>query len=294
MKRFWTLTLTALLILSLSACKAKEEIPPAQSGGPAASTQTPEKAPGKPAELINLASVSSDAEKTEGRAPAEDYKLPETVTDMMEWEEKGGVALLAELEEADAAFYAIEGKEFSPALIRWGESLAEFDWAYATPRAVPPRLWCFDFDGDGEEELVVDCYVASGTGVSMSDLHVVEKAADGTLTDHTFPRRVLMPALSGYLCLVKAGNTTYANLGPEKVDITEELQGMELDFKEYDLKTGAVLNFEKTEQGMECRMAVRLEGEKEISYWYVAELSADVLYQDGKFILDGFHLESYD
>ena len=65
MKRFWTLTLTALLILSLSACKAKEEIPPAQSGGPAASTQTPEKAPGKPAELINLASVSSDAEKTE-------------------------------------------------------------------------------------------------------------------------------------------------------------------------------------------------------------------------------------
>ena len=122
----------------------------------------------------------------------------------------------------------------------------------------------------------------------------VEKAADGTLTDHTFPRRVLMPALSGYLCLVKAGNTTYANLGPEKVDITEELQGMELDFKEYDLKTGAVLNFEKTEQGMECRMAVRLEGEKEISYWYVAELSADVLYQDGKFILDGFHLESYD
>lgn len=293
MKRFLTLTLSFVLALSLSACKAKEETPPPVQSAPAASEGTTEQKAEKIPELTELSPVSSSAEKAEGRAPVENYKLPEEAVDMIEWIDEGGVALLAELEEADVAFYAIEGKEFSPALIRWGESMAEFDWAYITPRAVLPRLWCFDFDGDGEEELVVDCYMASGTGVSMSDLHVVEKNGDGTLTAHTFPRKPLMSELSGYLCLVKAGNATYANLGSEKVDITKELKGMELDFKDYDLTTGAVLGFEKTEQGMTCRMAVRLEGKKEISYWYVADITADVLYEDGEFILDGFHLEGY-
>lgn len=289
MKRFLTLTLTALLALSLSACKAKEETPPppAQSA-PVESGQPAEKIP----ELKELDALSASGGKAEGRVPAEDYKLPEEAVSMAEWEEQGGIALLAQLEDGDAAFYAVEGKEFSPALIRWGDALAEFDWAYATPRAVLPRLWCFDFDGDGEEELVVDCYVAGGAGVSMSDLHVVEKQEDGTLTACTFPARALMRELEGYLCLAKAGNTVYANLGSQKVDITGELSGMVLDFKEYDLGTGVAYGFEKTEQGMECRAGVRIQSRTEINYWNVAEITADVLYEDGKFTLDGFHLES--
>ena len=53
------------------------------------------------------------------------------------------------------------------ALLRWGDSLAEFDWLYATPQAIAPELWLFDADGDGGDEAVVSCYGGSGTGVSL-------------------------------------------------------------------------------------------------------------------------------
>ena len=225
MKRLTALTLALLLALSLSACKKAEEAPRTPVPAAPADVETPREGfttlTGDAFEPTNVKSISASAVVTEGRIPEGEYDLPEEVTRQSDLMISGGIALLAELPEEDIGFYGLEGKEFYPALIRWEDSLAEFDWLYMTPRCVEPRLWCFDFDGDGEEELVVDCYYASGTGVSMSDLHVVEKNADGTLTAYTFPADVLMPALGGYTCLVKAGNDDYVVLGGEMVHITE-------------------------------------------------------------------------
>lgn len=296
MKRLTALTLALLLALSLSACKKAEEAPRTPVPAAPADVETPREGfttlTGDAFEPTNVKSISASAVVTEGRIPEGEYDLPEEVTRQSDLMISGGIALLAELPEEDIGFYGLEGKEFYPALIRWEDSLAEFDWLYMTPRCVEPRLWCFDFDGDGEEELVVDCYYASGTGVSMSDLHVVEKNADGTLTAYTFPADVLMPALGGYTCLVKAGNDDYVVLGGEMVHITELPGGEKLDLKKYDLTAGSILGFEKTEQGMECSVGIALEGEG-LHHWYVADVTADILYQDGKFILDGFHLDGY-
>ena len=296
MKRLTALTLALLLALSLSACKKAEEAP--QTPVPAAPTdvETPQEGfttlTGDAFEPTNVKSISASAVVTEGRIPEGEYDLPEEVTRQRDLVTSGGIALLAEIPEKDIAFYGLEGKEFYPALIRWGTSQAEFDWLYMTPRCIEPRLWCFDFDGDGVDELVVDCYWGSGTGVSLSDLHVVEKNADGTLTAYTFPADVLMQTLGGYTCLVKAGNDDYAVLGGEMVHITELPGGETLDLKKHDLTAGSVLGFEKTEQGMECSVGIQLEG-GELHFWYVADVTADVLYQDGTFILDGFHLDGY-
>lgn len=294
MKRLIALTLALLLALSLSACKKADPVPDAPVSAAPEDVETPKEGfttvTGDALEPTNLASVSASAIVTEGRVPEGEYDLPTEVVRQSELVSNGGIALLAELPEADIAFYGLEGKEFYPALIRWGESQAEFDWQYMTPRCVEPRLWCFDYDGDGEDELVVECYYGSGTGVSMSDLHVVEKNQDGTLTAYTFPADVLLPALNGYICLVKAGNSTCAALGAELVDITKELNG--LDFEECGLAIGSTLGFEKTEQGMACTIGAVLDAEK-VHYWYVADVTADVLYKDGEFILDGFHLDGY-
>ena len=240
-----------------------------------------------------LHSVSANAAVTDGRVPEGEYDLPTEVVRQSELVSNGGIALLAELPEEDIAFYGLEGKEFYPALIRWGESQAEFDWLYMTPRCVEPRLWCFDFDGDGADELVVDCYYGSGTGVSLSDLHVVEKSGDGTLTAYTYPTDILTSVLVGHLTRVQAGNAAYAVLGEEMVDITEELEGKAADIWEYDLAPGSALGFERTEQGLECTIGVVLSGEDVPYFYYVADVTADVLYKDGKFILDGFHLDDY-
>ncbi|MBQ2739436.1 MAG: hypothetical protein IJF36_04305 [Oscillibacter sp.] len=292
MKRFLTLTLSLVLALSLSACKAKEETPPPVQSAPAASEGTTEQKAEKIPELTELSPVSSSAEKAEGRAPVEDYKLPEKAVDMTVWMYKGGVGLLAEVEEADAAFYAIEGKEFSPALIRWGESMAEFDWAYITPRAFLPKLWCFDFDGDGEDELVVDCYYASGTGVSMSDLYVVEKEEDGTLSAVTFPAKELESALGKGLQLFEKEGRTYAALGTITVDVTATLEGLDFTPLGSGVTVGSVRSFELQGEGMKCILGVMLDA-SDAHFYYVAEITADVLYKDGEFILDGFHLEGY-
>ena len=298
MKRFAALLLTLSLALSLSACKKADDQPAPDSPVSAApaEVETPAEGfttlTGDAFAPDTVKSVSASAIVTEGRITGGEYALPEAVTDIVDWTSQGGVGLLCDLPEADAAFYAVEGKDFSPALIRWGDSLAEFDWRYATPRNIAPRMWCFDFDEDGLDELVVDCYYGSGTGVSLSDLHVVEKNADGTLTAYTFPADLLGTALSGSLGIVTAGETTCAYLGTELVDITKALGDLQPRYEGSGLAVGEVIQFERTAQGMTCRMGAVLDAEK-LHHWYAADVTADVLYQDGEFILDGLHLDGY-
>ena len=299
MKRLTALTLALLVALGLSACQKvdTDPVPDAPVSAAPEGVETPEEAfvtlTNDALEATKVKSVSATAIITEGRVPEGEYDLPRSVVRQRELVANGGIALLAEIPEKDAAFYGLEGKEFYPALIRWGESLAEFDWQYMTPRCVEPRLWCFDYDGDGEDELAVDCYYGSGTGVSLSDLHVVEKNGDGTLTAYTFPTDVLSLALDGYLTLVYAGNSLCGVLGTELVDITGELEGERPGLEEIELGIGSTLGFERTEQGMECNIGTVLSGENMGYFHYVADITADVLYKDGKFILDGFHLDGY-
>lgn len=298
MKRFAALLLTLSLAMSLSACKKAEDQSVPDASVPAApeEVETPAEGfttlTGDAFAPDNVKSVSASAIVTEGRIPGGEYALPEAVTDIVDWTSQGGVGLLCDLPEADAAFYAVEGKEFSPALIRWGDSLAEFDWRYATPRNIVPRMWCFDFDGDGVDELVVDCYYGSGTGVSLSDLHVVEKNSDGTLTAYTFPQEALAEALGSGLGIVTAGETTCAYLGTELVDITKALEDLQPRYEGSGLAVGETVGFEKAEGGVACRMGAVLDAEK-LYHWYAADITADVLYKDGKFILDGLHLDGY-
>ena len=298
MKRFAAVLLTLSLALSLSACKKADDQPAPDAPGSAAPTEVETPAEGFTTVTgdafapTSLKSVSASAAKTEGRIPGGEYVLPEEVTEIIDWEDWGGVGLLCELPEADAAFYAVEGKDFSPALIRWGDALAEFDWRYATPRNIAPRMWCFDFDEDGLDELVVDCYYGSGTGVSLSDLHVVEKNSDGTLTAYTFPQEALAEALGSGLGIVTAGETTCAYLGTELVDITAALGDLQPRYTGSGLALGETVGFEKTEAGMACRMGAVVDAEK-LHHWYAADITADVFYKDGEFILDGLHLDGY-
>ena len=298
MKRFAACLLTLSLALSLSACKKVDDQPTPDSPVSAAPTEVETPAEGFTTVTgdafapTNLKSVSASAVKTEGRIPGGEYVLPEEVTEIIDWEDWGGVGLLAEIPEADAAFYAVEGKDFSPALIRWGDSLAEFDWRYATPRNIAPRMWCFDFDEDGLDELVVDCYYGSGTGVSLSDLHVVEKDAEGNLTAYTFPLEALAVALESDMGIVTAGETVCAYLGTELVDITAALGDLQPRYTGSGLALGETVGFEKTEAGMACRMGAVVDAEK-LHHWYAADITADVFYKDGEFILDGLHLDGY-
>ena len=137
---------------------------------------------------------------------------------------QNSVGLLAELPEQDVMLYGVRDDQGDDhALLRWGGSLAEFDWSFGGPLIVEPRLWCWDVDDDGQEEVVLVNHVGSGTGVSIEELHIVEKNEDGTLTDYAFPKELWQEDLSSLLDTAVSDERTFAVLGEELVDITRQL-----------------------------------------------------------------------
>ena len=284
MKRITPLLLVLVL---LTACGTKAETVMEVLEVPAFAL--PETAEAEP--------ISSEAAVTEGRAPAEDYDLPLPREfspenswmryDIDGWLRGGTIGLLAEAPEAGAAFYGLPYSEnaHETALIRWGNSLAEFDWDFLTPRRFLPRMAVMDLDGDGKDELIVLTYVGSGTGVSIYDLHVLEKNPDGTLTDYAMPGSLWQERLPPLLRFVQTDGRNFLILGREllEIDMEHVLEG------QMEPSAGWIANFRLLPE----EHAIQLLGA--VDLWkttnYVADYTADVGYRDGVFTLSGFHLQ---
>ncbi len=274
--------LPALLALTLlSGCGARET-----------ASSLPETSPAQ--------QISAPAVVTEGREPEEDDDLSAALDGFSEWMhnstlDQNSVGLLAELPEQDVALYGVrDHRGDDRALLRWEDSLAEFDWNFGGPLIVEPRLWCWDADDDGQDEVVLVNHVGSGTGVSIEELHIVEKNEDGTLADYAFPEELWRDQLSALLTLVKGNNRVWVSLGRELVDITSQLpENLEPETLR-GLGTGNVAGFDTDwPRGADIRFSgsVCLDADGYNS-WYVADISAYVSYAGGVFTLSDLHLNS--
>ena len=274
--------LPALLALTLlSGCGARET-----------ASSLPETSPAQ--------QISAPAVVTEGREPEEDDDLSAALDGCSEWMhnstlDQNSVGLLAELPEQDVALYGVrDHRGDDRALLRWEDSLAEFDWNFGGPLIVEPRLWCWDVDDDGQDEVVLVNHVGSGTGVSIEELHIVEKNEDGTLADYAFPEELWRDQLSALLTLVKGNNRVWVSLGRELVDITSQLpENLEPETLR-GLGTGNVAGFDTDwPRGADIRFSgsVCLDADGYNS-WYVADISAYVSYAGGVFTLSDLHLNS--
>ena len=274
--------LPALLALTLLAgCSARETAP-----------SLPETTPAQ--------QISAPAVVTEGREPEEDYDLSTALDGFSEWMHssawgQNSVGLLAELPEQDVALYGVrDDRGEDRALLRWEDRLAEFDWGFGGPLIVEPRLWCWDVDDDGQEEAVLINHVGSGTGVSIEELHIVEKNEDGTLTDYAFPEELWRVQLSALLTLVKGNNHVWVSLGRELVDITSQLpENLEPEALR-GLGTGSAAGFDADwPRSADIRFSGRACLDADGDYnGYVADISAYVSYAGGVFTLSDFHLNS--
>ena len=274
--------LPALLALTLlSGCGARET-----------ASSLPETSPAQ--------QISAPAVVTEGREPEEDDDLSAALDGFSEWMhnstlDQNSVGLLAELPEQDVALYGVrDHRGDDRALLRWEDSLAEFDWNFGGPLIVEPRLWCWDVDDDGQDEVVLVNHVGSGTGVSIEEHHIVEKNEDGTLADYAFPEELWRDQLSALLTLVKGNNRVWVSLGRELVDITSQLpENLEPETLR-GLGTGNVAGFDTDwPRGADIRFSgsVCLDADGYNS-WYVADISAYVSYAGGVFTLSDLHLNS--
>lgn len=289
MRKMFAIFMALTMLVTLTACKKKEAAPPAEAEQETVQTPAAPEKPAAPAVTLRpVEDVVIAADIVEGRIPDGAYCLPEEQTTMMDWQWQGAVGLLAE--EEDVAFYAVEGKEICPALLRWGDAIAEFDWWYITPHAVEPELWLMDMDEDGETEVVADCYGGSGTGVSMEYIYIVERGADGTLTSHELPWQELTSLVDRQLQLVSQGDHLYAALGRELVDITDCIpEDCEAEY----LCLGAIARYTPGEYGLHCTFGVTAVGE-DIPHFtvYVANVEGFIRYENGVFTLTDLHLSS--
>lgn len=236
-------------------------------------------------------SFSIPAESTPGQPLRQNWTLPLEKTEISNRSAEQ-VTLLAESGDGTAAFYALPGEE-NRVLLRWEDSLAEFPWKFdVTPRRIPPELWWTVMDDSGEKKLIVCCYVASGTGVSISQLHLVEKNDDGTLTDHTLPHDTTFESLNTLLRVVTVQNRTYAMLGRELVDVTGSFPE---DAVPDSLHTGDAAAFLPTGSGYGVQFLAGgwLDGENLLpTVWYAADVHAVITYQEEQFTLSELHLDA--
>ena len=244
--------------------------------------------------------LSTPAVVTKGRTPAEDYLLPPPFSrikwddfheNMRHWAAHPAIEILTQTE--DAGFYALplyaDGSG-GKALIRWRESLAEFDWMFCSgPQISPPQMDRFDVDGDGEDELIVICYTGSGTGVSVEELHILEKGPDGTPTDCAFPESLWQEEVPKLFDTAELNGRTFAMLGHGLVEFSHK--GLDLEKP----SSGMIAGFSTEDWGgLRFRGAFCLSPPDSAAPCYVAETSSEILYRDGVFTLQDFHLYSYD
>ena len=251
-------------------------------------------------------SISAPAVVTEGREPTEDFDLPAEVVDIRERSEHASrrddmpVGKLIELPEKDVALYGVGVYPAggSVAWLRWGDALAEFDWIFGGPRMVMPALWCFDADNDGQEEVVAVTCGGSGTGVSIDVLHIVEENEEGILTDYTFPEKLWGEQMPNLLATEIINNRLYGVLGEELVDITRQLPEGMLPEEVKGLGTGTFAGFDIETYRNGCGDILFCGGAcldaDGYNYWYVADLTASVAYENGIFSLSAFHLNSFN
>ncbi len=286
MKKMPYLLAFLLVFLVLTACNGDAVEDASVENVTASHTMLPEKK--------RLDPVSAPALITEGRIPSENYDLPTTCISLHEWEAFGDypLALLAELPEADAAFYSLD---WDKVLIRWEDSLAEFDWLFATPRSIPPQIWCSDLDGDGQDELAIDCYIGSGTGVSIEELHILEKTPDGSLTAYTFPETLWREQIPPLMEIVSVEDWTFVVMGVDLVNVYLE-DDVPREALEQPLESGEAATFERLGGGtcdyyFRLHSSVCLNRESRGGLQYVTDYDADIDYKDGVFQLSNFHLQ---
>lgn len=161
-----------------------------------------------------------------GRSYVPESPLPREVTPMEQGvalTEQGVLWRAAETPDGRAALYRLNG---DTVLIEWDGSVAMFDgWQFETPRTVDPWMAVLDVNGThAADTLVVDLYRASGTGVSVEELHLLSRDDHGAITDYPLPEALYTEELTRQITVdVKANTLT---LGAATLALPEPEKGV--------------------------------------------------------------------
>lgn len=101
--------------------------------------------------------------------------------------EESGVVRISETEEGDIVLYGLVQGGWTEGVLLFSKGRCQyFDWYYSGPRMDMPNLILRDYDGDGQQELAVILLAATGTGVSIEQLFMLEEQEDGLWSESEF------------------------------------------------------------------------------------------------------------
>lgn len=191
--------------------------------------------------------------------------------------------LIAMLTEKDIYLYGAE----DGVILKQGDKLCTFNWrSYLTPRFVLPILHSGDYDGDGTEELMCVLYVGSGTGVSISELHILEPESERLYRDILFEVSDYIEQLNSNIkySYDKEKKLTFIIEGNEYEYETSEF------FEEYTFVSigyGDIIDFEY-QDGIQLTVNPGFSFVGIAPPVYFGSVTAKVIYKDGTFTLRDF------
>lgn len=143
------------------------------------------------------------------------------------------------------------------------------------------------------EPISASAIVTEGRKPAESYEHILERSSDGALTAYTFPESLWQEELPELFDAAELGGRTFAVLGHELVEFDHEYEGPDLDLK--SASSGMIAEFSQEDWGgLRFRGAFCLSPPDSAAPCYVAETSAEVLYRDGVFTPQDFHLYSFE
>ncbi|QTH46340.1 hypothetical protein J4772_19095 [Cohnella sp. LGH] len=170
--------------------------------------------------------------------------------------------ILASIPERSIYLFAEE----NGVTLQVGDLTRQYDWIYMTPRGIEPRLKIGDFDADGQDELAVNLYIGSGTGISVEELHIVEL---DDLRDYPLSVDDVRSQIDQAIDRLKARH-----------DIPGRYADKELSF-------GNWIGYEIAGAGLQIVIGLGVP-EQGAMPEYIGELTAEVGYKEGKYELTDF------
>ncbi|MFB9278103.1 hypothetical protein [Cohnella cellulosilytica] len=215
------------------------------------------------------AADSEGAAEIAGNAPGEAVAAANLVPEPAD-EDGDGIFrpyLLASVPERDISLFAEE----NGVVLQAGGKSREYEWSYMTPQAIGPELCVRDFDGDGADELAVILHIGSGTGVAVSELHLVEL---DDLQDYPLSEDEYRPRIERAIAELKASSAIPAA------------------FAEENILFGSWISYDADGDELRARIGLGLSGQDQPALTHIGDLLADVQFRAGKYELTGFEFES--
>lgn len=236
--------------------------------------------------IVATSGCAPKAEAVDGAMAIPLTDLPQEMVDPAQWsDDPQDIYLLAQLVEDDIYLYGMNDN--AHVLLRQGEQRALLEWQYLTPRLILPEMKFADFDGDGGKELAVILYTGSGTGISIEELHIVTWQGN-TATDHCYQAQDYQKEMLEQVKWLYDAENSKATLHCGYLDVyLTEQAGSHYDEVEGLAAFGDQVDFEVTENDkIKVKFAVGLSRTGWDMPDYIGEITAQVVYRNGKFAID--------